>query len=409
MPDFRYRQTTATLDVHGFPFRAAGRQPIDLGWRAAFPDWQPADEKGNEAQLLPPLRNGETAQLQDPKIEDKETRPLSRYNEGTLIEAMQNAWRFVDDEILRERLKEAKGIGTPATRAEIIGGLKKQGFLIAQGKNIVPTETGLSLFGILKQADPALVDPGVTAQLECLLDDVVVGKQEMVGAIDAVCDVAQRIIGKLMEGAAAGGTPLLGAAVGNGAAAYPPTPAMKRFADRLVRQKGIKPPPGYKTSISICRKFLSEHAPKKADGETDRKLDPKPVSAAQTLYAKKLAQGKGVVIPNEATANSAAMAAWIESNKATKRRRSGPKTSSKPAGSISPQSSAPRKIARKRKADAAADASMSAQLYPAAGTPLRIPYGNKDLALKLGARYRSGGWYAPPGVETGPFDERGWL
>ena len=69
---FRYRQTTATLDVRGFEFRAAGRQPIDLGWRAAFPEWQPADEKGDEAQLLPPLRNGETAQLQDPKIEGKE-------------------------------------------------------------------------------------------------------------------------------------------------------------------------------------------------------------------------------------------------------------------------------------------------------------------------------------------------
>jgi hypothetical protein len=55
-----------------------------------FPDWQPADEKGDEAQLLPPLRNGETAQLQDPKIENKETRPPPRYNEGTLIEAMQN-------------------------------------------------------------------------------------------------------------------------------------------------------------------------------------------------------------------------------------------------------------------------------------------------------------------------------
>src|SRR5262249_13632867 len=78
---------------------------------AAFPEWQPADEKGDEAQLLPPLRNGETAQLHDPKIEDKETRPPSRYNEGTLIEAMQNAWRFVDDDVLRERLKEAKGIG----------------------------------------------------------------------------------------------------------------------------------------------------------------------------------------------------------------------------------------------------------------------------------------------------------
>src|SRR5450759_5299422 len=120
MPDFRYRQTTATLDVGGFPFKASGRQPIDLGWRAAFPDWQPADEKGDEAQLLPALPNGEIGQLQNPTIEDKETRPPPRYNEGTLIEAMQNAWRFVDDEVLRERLKEAKGIGTPATRAEII-------------------------------------------------------------------------------------------------------------------------------------------------------------------------------------------------------------------------------------------------------------------------------------------------
>jgi DNA topoisomerase-3 len=49
MPDFRYRQTTATLDVRGFEFRAAGRQPIDFGWRTAFLDWHPAESKGDEA------------------------------------------------------------------------------------------------------------------------------------------------------------------------------------------------------------------------------------------------------------------------------------------------------------------------------------------------------------------------
>jgi DNA topoisomerase III len=406
MPDFRYRQTTATLDVRGFEFRAAGRQVIDPGWRAAFPEWQPADEKGDEAQLLPPLRSGDIAQLQDAKIEDKETRPPPRYNEGTLIEAMQNAWRFVDDEALRERLKEAKGIGTPATRAEIIGGLKKQSFLMAQGKNIVPTETGLSLFGILKQADPALVDPGVTAQLECLLDDVVVGKQEMVGAIDAVCDVAERIIGRLKESVTAGAAPLGGDLVGNGAAPYPPTPAMKRFADSL-RRKGIKPPPGYKTSIAICRKFLSEHAPKKADGETAGRLDPKPASPAQLSYATKIALGKGIVIPDEAKANSAAMAAWIDQNKGTKRRNSRRKTASRPAGSISPPSTSPKKRARKRKADAV-EAS-PAPPNPGTGTRLRIPYGNKEVAMKLGARYASTGWYAPPGVDLSAFGERGWL
>src|ERR1039458_4679888 len=141
----------------------------------------------------------------------------------------------------------------------------------------------------------------------------------MVGAIDAVCDVAERIISKLKEGATAGGPSLLGSAGGNSTATYPPTPAMKRFADSLVRQKGIKPPPGYKTSISICRKFLSEHAPKKSDGETAGKLDPKPASPAQLLYAKKLAQGKGFIIPDEAKANSAAMSAWIDANRDKKR------------------------------------------------------------------------------------------
>ena len=91
-------------------------------------------------------------------------------------------------------------------------------------------------------------------------------------------------------------------------------------------------PSGYKTSISICRKFLNEHAPKKADGETAGKIEPKPVSPAQMLYAKKIAQGKGVIIPDEAKANSAAMSAWIGSNRGTTRRKCGRKTACKAYG-----------------------------------------------------------------------------
>jgi DNA topoisomerase III len=357
--------------------------------------------------VLPALRDGETVQLRDLNIEDKETRPPPRYNEGTLIEAMQNAWRFVDDEVLRERLKEAKGIGTPATRAEIIGGLKKQNFMTAQGKNVVPTEIGLSLFGVLKQADPALVDPGVTAQLECLLDDVVVGKQEMVGAIDAVCDVAQRIIGKLKEGGAVGGPPLLGAAVGKNAGEYPPTPSMKRFADSLARRKSIKTPAGYKTSISICRAFLNEHAPKKG-GETAEKLDPKPVSPAQMSSAKTMEQAKGVVVPDEAKANSAAMSDWIDSIRGTTDRIGSSKIAN-PRESTAPKSRASRKRSGRREPKTFTAPSISVRQNSGTGTPLRIPYGNKEVALKFGARYGSEGWYAPPGVDLSAFGERGWL
>jgi DNA topoisomerase-3 len=321
MPDFRYRQTTATLDVKGFPFKATGRQPIELGWRAAFPEWQPTEEKGDSAELLPPLSDGETAQLRDPIVETKETKPPPRYSEGTLIEAMQNAWRFVDDEILRDRLKEAKGIGTPATRAEIIGGLKKQEFLVIQGKTIVPTDTGLRLFGVLKDADPALVDPGLTAQLECLLDDVVVGKQEMIGAVDAVCDVAQRIIGKLLQGPPAGLPPLVGGAGGNDGARA--VLAMKR------RGKDAQP-------------FKRRRSPKS------------PSAAAEP--------GK-----------------TVRSRKAGGRKRSGTTATASP------------------------DASQQE------ATPLKIPYGNKEVAMKLGARYGDRGWYAPPGVALDAFRDRGWL
>ena len=326
MPDFRYRQTTATLDVGGFPFKATGRQHIDLGWRAAFPEWQPAEEKSDDAQALPQMRNGESAQLRNPAIEGKETRPPPRYNEGTLIDAMQQAWRFIDDEVLRERLKEAKGIGTPATRAEIIGGLKRQGFLVVQGKNIAPTETGLKLFGVLQQADPALVDPGVTAQLECLLDDVVVGKQEMIGAIDAVCDVAQRIIGKLVAGPPGGVSPLAGFASDSGGSGRPPTAAMKRFADSIARQKGTKPPAGYTKSGSVCRAFLEQHAPKKTECAGRKAvggLEPRPPSSAQLSFAESISREKGVAIPDAARDNSAVMSVWIEKNKSPKSRKKG--------------------------------------------------------------------------------------
>ncbi len=91
------------------------------------------------------------------------------------------------------------------------------------------------------------------------------------------------------------------------------------------------------------------------------------------------------------------MSAWIDSNRVTKRRKRGRKTAYKPAGSIAPQSTAPTKRSRKRKADAIAPPPTPAQPNFVTGTPLRIPYGNKEIALKLGARYGSAGWYAPPG------------
>lgn len=378
MPDFRYRQTTATLDVKGLPFKATGRQPLELGWRAAFPEWQPAEERGDSGLLLPAMSDGEPAKLRDPKVEAKETKPPPRYSEGTLIEAMQNAWRFVDDDVLRDRLKEAKGIGTPATRAEIIGGLKKQDFLVASGKNIVPTESGLKLFDVLKAADPVLVDPGQTAQLECLLDEVVVGKQQMVGAVDAVCEVARRIITRLTE-TPHGGSPIVLGDARTGGGQRPPTDAMKHYAESLARQKRIALPKDYATSNAACRAFLDQHAPRKPAGERREAA-----SLQATRSTPAAVEGAGQ------TAN--------------KRRR---RTTAK---SAEHKASSGRKTRRNKGAGRPPDASPPFA-SPASGTntELKIPYGNKEVAFRLGARYSASGWYAPPGVDLSPFKEKGWL
>ncbi len=189
---------------------------------------------------------------------------------------------------------------------------------------------------------------------------------------------------------------------------------MKRFADSISREKGVKPPPGYATSGSICRAFLNQHAPKKAGTKIPGAPGSKPASPAQILFAEKLAQEKGIVISDEAKASSAAMSTWIDSNqikKSGKSRRKRRKPVNTPTKSIAPKSAVPKKRSRKRAANVAATVTPSTprQENSGTGTPLRIPYGNKDAALKLGARYRAGGWHAPAGVDLTAFGEREWL
>ncbi|SMF79583.1 DNA topoisomerase-3 [Azospirillum oryzae] len=207
MPDYEYRQTSVTMPVpvptpegaKPVAFRAVGRIPLKLGWKAAFGSAE-SDGKPEEEveQTLPPLTDGEQATLSDPKVEAKRTQAPPRYNEGTLVDAMQNAWRFIEDPALRDRLKEAKGIGTPATRAEVIKGLRKQNLLGADGKWLVPTPAGLHLFETLRAAAPTLVDPGTTALWEMKLDEVVTGRADFRHVIDAIAREADRLIGALV-------------------------------------------------------------------------------------------------------------------------------------------------------------------------------------------------------------------
>jgi DNA topoisomerase-3 len=371
MPDFRYRQTTAVLDVHGHAFRAVGRQPIEIGWRAAFGE-DAEREDDEDGQMLPSLRNGEPASLSDPKVETKETKPPPRYNEGTLIEAMANAWRFVENPEHRERLKEAKGIGTPATRAEIIQGLKRQEFLVASGKNIVPTERGLVLFDVLGKADQALVDPAMTAKLEFLLDEVLYGRRRAEEAIDAVCGQASRIIGRLRDGTPADGIPLP-------AISPRPVPAA-RSGDKGTRGKT-------RSAVPLSREENGQSAIPR------RRARPVAAKARSSVQTTETAPAR---------------------RKTAKNLKASPSAPSNAADRGARDASAPGPVKRGvSRGQAARVATPSGEVRQSAAgddeTRLNIPFGNKELALSLGARYRTGGWFAPPGTRLEPFQEKGWL
>ena len=184
-----------------------------------------------------------------------------------------------------------------------------------------------------------------------------------------------------------------------------PHTAVARFdGDRLTVhvstqfvEKGVKPPPGYATTGSICRAFLNQHAPKKADAGIPGASGSKPASPAQILFAEKLAQENGIVIPDEAKATSAAISTWIDSNQVKKRGRVVASVSTRQRN----QSLQNPRFKKKRSPETRGECRCHGYSVNAGSgelgtdTPLRIPYGNKDAALKPGARYRAGGWYAP--------------
>jgi DNA topoisomerase-3 len=151
---------------------------------------------------------------------------------------------------------------------------------------------------------------------------------------------------------------------------------MKRFAVVLARQKRIKLPAGYGTSGSICRAFLEQHAPKKPAGKT--------------------------------TAEHGSAAAMTENTQPVrKRRRSASTTSLAPPPKRSTRGKKPRKPKFGNPPVKTTPGPHRREV--GSNTPLKIPYGNKEVAQKLGARYGADGWYAPPGVDLSAFRENGWL
>ena len=151
-PECNFMTTTVTGHAGEYGFKAQGKVIVNPGWRIVFDNKnsvEPQPEDTSEDKILPPFTEGEIGP-HEPSVQKKTTQPPKLYNEGTLLRAMETAGRTVDDEELREAMKE-NGIGRPSTRAAIIETLFKRGFLRRERKNILPTQAGIELISTIGQ------------------------------------------------------------------------------------------------------------------------------------------------------------------------------------------------------------------------------------------------------------------
>ena len=149
-PDCVFSATTVLGDVNGVRFKATGKVIVEPGWRNVYTDStdKPTDEE-NENKILPQFIIGETGPHK-PSLLKKTTQPPKYYTEGTLLRAMESAGKTVDDEELREAMKE-NGIGRPSTRAAIIETLFKRRYIYRERKNIMASQAGIDLITTINE------------------------------------------------------------------------------------------------------------------------------------------------------------------------------------------------------------------------------------------------------------------
>jgi DNA topoisomerase III len=165
-PEAVFENTRVETTVASHVFRTRGKVLLVAGWRAVYgemPDADQSDDDEGREQQLPKLERGERVDVTDISSAEKLTKPPARYNDNSLLGAMETAGKLVDDEELREAMKES-GIGTPATRAAIIERLIQVGYVERDGRAFVVTEKGLNVIRLL--GEHALTSPGLTGDWE---------------------------------------------------------------------------------------------------------------------------------------------------------------------------------------------------------------------------------------------------
>jgi DNA topoisomerase-3 len=198
-PDAEFENTRVETTVASHVFRTRGKVLLVPGWRAAYgelPEGEgaPSEEDEGRDQQLPRLERGEAVDTRKAEALEKETKPPRRYSDASLLAAMETAGKLVDDEELREAMKES-GIGTPATRAAIIERLIDVGYVERDARALVATEKGINVVRLL-DGHP-LTSPALTGDWEHRLAAIEEGDERREKFMEDIAKFAGETVGVL--------------------------------------------------------------------------------------------------------------------------------------------------------------------------------------------------------------------
>ena len=166
-PAAEFELTTRITTVEEEKFKTEGKVIVKPGWLEVY-----GRQIEGEGESLVPIAAGEPARVEAIEVKESETKPPARFNEATLLSAMEGAGKMVDDEELREAMRE-KGLGTPATRAAIIEGLIFEGYVERKGRDLIATSKGISLITLLRNVRAeTLCKPEMTGEWEFKLKQI---------------------------------------------------------------------------------------------------------------------------------------------------------------------------------------------------------------------------------------------
>lgn len=195
---FEYEQTTVKLNISGENFNARGKIVKSWGWKTVYEGFGKLDEDNDDEdndQSLPDIQKGSSAKVVSPRAINGKTKPPARYTEATLLSAMEHPGKFVDNKALKETLESTSGLGTPATRADIIEKLFNTFYVERRGKDIYPTSKGIQLVGLVPTD---LKSPELTAKWEQQLNLISKGKVNPSAFVGEMKNYATKLVGAVI-------------------------------------------------------------------------------------------------------------------------------------------------------------------------------------------------------------------